>query len=183
MFTAYLHAILSNGRAHKYSKNHNSSVTALTAVTALLSTYIMLWLYPVARHYGVRGLWRCLREGDPRPLDERNSKQALKSIAATLEDKEKALSEMEDKLNRPSLYMLNGAVLHISHKFMERKVLDRDDLQKRLGLLSRDLYRLEDQIDQVTSTNEIKGMKKELSNRVIKMMKRKDALISVYKAT
>lgn len=178
------YAMLFPGRKYRHSSFYKfrefswaNTLTTLTATAAIATSVV--WLYPVARGYGWKGVWSYLREGDPYPPYIRERKQTLQSIATQLEQKEKTLDDMEERLKRPSLYSLDGAVLRISRKAWEENVR-HGDLRKRLALLSHNLDQLAAQIDQVDSTIEIKGMKKELSNRVVKMMERADVLISIH---
>lgn len=158
-----------------------SATTTLTAVTAtaLISTSI-LWLYPVLHEYGWKGLVSYVWEGDPHPPHIRQHKLVLQSIATKLNRKEKTLSDIEEGLERASLDSVDGAHARVLRNMWERNVPGRD-LRKSLALLSHDLDQLAAQIDQVVvSIEEIRGTKKELSSRVVRMMERADVLISFY---
>lgn len=118
-------------------------------------------------------------EGDPHPCYIRERKLALQSIAKKLDRKEKTLSDMEEGLERASLDSVDGAHARALRKMWEQNV-QGGDLRKSLALLSTDLDQLASQIDQVISTEEIKGEKKKLSTRVVRMMERTDVLISFF---
>lgn len=163
-----------------YNARERTWATTLTVVTAtaVVSTSVV-WLYPVVREYGWKGVLSYIWEGDPHPPHIRERKHALKSIVTKLERKEKTLSGMEEGLERASLDSIDGAHSRILRKMWEQNVPGRD-LRKSLALLSHDLDQLAAQIDQVISTEEIRSKKKEMSNRVVQMMERADVLISFY---
>ena len=163
-----------------YNPRERSWLTPLTVVTAtaVISTSLF-WLYPVVQEHGWNGVLSYVWEGDPHPPHIRERKHTLKSIAAKLERKEKTLSGMEEGLERASLDSIDGAHSRILRKMWEENIPGRD-LRKSLALLSHDLDQLAAQIDQVISTEEIRNKKKEMSNRVVRMMERTDVLISFY---
>jgi hypothetical protein len=170
-------------RQHHRGKSQSSWKNSLSAATAtaMLSTYV-IWIYPIVRKYGWKGVWHYLRAGDPHSPQVRNSMKILRSIAAHLDEKEKALIKIEDIITRPSLYILSGAVLHISRKLYNRSIPTHADLQKALAGLKHDLNRLAIQVNQVVPAVGITATKKELLGRVAKMKGRADALISAYKS-
>jgi hypothetical protein len=153
------------------------SEAAIVTITGL-STY---WVYRLVQDYGWNGALRYIWEGDPLPHNIRQYTNTLNSASDALDEKDSAISDLEEGLERARLDTTDGSSPStiLSH-WRSNMVHLEQDLRRHLAKVSFDLDILASNIDQVPTKDELRDKKKELSKRIVLLMSRTDRLIEFF---
>jgi hypothetical protein len=156
------------------------SWTTVAAATIIgTSSY---YIYRLLSQHGWDGTLRLLWEGSPYPPELRGPYEALDDAAnvsttlqQTIQTLEKGLEEAQIAEESNFSSILRQWQLNVQSS------LTNDDLRQHLALLSHELDHVAAQVDGVLSENGgVKQRKKDLSQRLVTLMERADALISFY---
>lgn len=174
--------------SHQYHyDSHNRSARSgwftITAVAAVLGVSAY-WFHSLVTQYGWQGALSYIWEGDPYP-NLRERLDQLDSVARKMRKPETLLTTLETALERAHLDSIDAADAAAVVATWQGNVLPNNntDLRTRLGILSSDWDKLAAQVDGVTSDGSVvlKDAKKQLSQRLVKLMERTDVLIAFYK--
>ena len=140
------------------------------------------FIYQLVKAHGWAGTLRYIWEGDPEPRHLRDRVRTLRLVEKKLQRIEKAISSLEEGLERARLDSVDGSeASHINDLWLS--TIPDKDLRQKLALISYDLDQHAAKIDHVSAgdVDGIKARKKTLSTLSVMLMERADALISVYK--
>ena len=151
---------------------------AITSATAA-TTYC---LYQCVSSYGWEGTFWYLWEGDPYSPAVRSQFHALEDAEDNIVKESEILDALEEAYARAQLDSVDGSSGANLLKLWTNNMLPKS-LEKTMAALNHNLDKYAAQVDAVPSKDrtDIKARKKELSNRIVKLMERADVLLKHFK--
>jgi len=170
--------------------NYGERTWASIVATGLLGATTVGFSYLV-HCYGFNGALRFIWEGDPNPEHVRDQMGKLHTAEKSLKNQTKTIATLEEGLQRARLDTIEDSDPSAILALWRRNIPDKlRDLRTRLALLSTDLDKIAATVDQVLPPppaveggEEVRQKKKRLSQRVVQLMARADALIVFFKTT
>jgi len=149
------------------------------AVTSTVIIVVVRWMYRNVSRYGIGGTLRYIWEGDPYAAVVRAALDKLEAVETSLAVHESMLELIEESLDRGRLNSVDG-VDEVAAWIVEHAPAN---LEKDLGQVSHALDGTGAKVDSVLSSlhPDIKQLKKSLSDKLVCLMNRADALIALYK--
>ncbi|CAB9506072.1 expressed unknown protein [Seminavis robusta] len=165
---------------HNPSSWRPSFVSLAFTTVAATSTY---YLYQCVSQYGWEGTLWLIWEGDPYPPLVRDEFHALRDVEASLDGEAKILDRLEEAYQRAQLDSVDGAS---SATLLEQwnQNLPKRNLDKLMARVNHNLDLFASKVDAVPSNKhaDLKPLKKQLSNRIVQLMKRADICVAQYSA-
>mmetsp|Transcript_15411 Transcript_15411/g.21776 ORF Transcript_15411/g.21776 Transcript_15411/m.21776 type:complete len:170 (+) Transcript_15411:192-701(+) len=150
------------------------------AVSATAVAASSIWIGRTVSKYGIDGMLRYIWVGDPLSPEVRESVSTLEQVESKIPKLEKLLMQIEEALSKARLDSIDDEKWIVVPQWIVS--YSPKNLEKDLAKLDTSLDRLAAQIDGVASHDnaEVKILKKEYSQRIVKLMGRADALLTCY---
>jgi hypothetical protein len=175
------------------SRITTTTTTVALAVSSIATAVSAYYLYQCVSQHGWEGTFWYLWEGSPYPPEVRQEFQTLDNVQDSLEAEQQILDRLEEAFQRAQLDTVDDDDDDDDHHdatFLElwNSNLPKRNLEKLLARINHNLDLYASQVDAIlpsTSSskqhsNGLKIRKKQLSSRLVQLMKRVDIYVAHY---
>jgi hypothetical protein len=177
-FLFFIHAV-----ATMYPQYNSWRPSLATIALSSVATVSAFCLYQCVSQYGWEGTYWFIWEGSPYPPQVREEFRTLDDVEDSLEAEARILDRLEEAYERAQLDSIEGASDATLLELWNIN-LPKRNLEKLISRLSYNLDLYASKVDAVPSSkqSDLKIRKKNLSSRIVELMKRADVYVAHYQA-